>query len=355
MSQPLLHVSEISKRFDVADGPVVEAVSLTVDRGEILALLGPSGCGKTTTLRLIAGLERLDAGTISLDGQMLADGENYHRAPHQRGIGVVFQDYALFPHLNVLENITFGLRSGSREANRARAMEMVRLVGLGDLTHRYPHELSGGQQQRVALARTLAPAPRLVLLDEPFSSLDALLRQQTREEVRQILQKAGATAILVTHDQEEALSFADRVAVMRKGGIDQVGTPEEVYYGPKTLFIAQFLGRTNLMLAQAAGATAMSPLGSLELNRPAEGNVLISLRPEHVYIRTACEGDPSGEVLAREFRGHDITYRVNVDGMEYLAHTPNDTHFQIGDRVCLEPAQQAVVLQGQKKPTIANS
>jgi iron(III) transport system ATP-binding protein len=260
----------------------------------------------------------------------------------------VFQDYALFPHLTVLQNVLFGLKDWPKAERIRRAEEVLRLVGLAGFEKRYPRALSGGQQQRVAIARTLAPQPKLVLLDEPFSNLDALLRQGTRQEIRAVLKKAGMTALLVTHDQEEALSFADRVAVMRGGRIEQVGTPEEVYYQPRTLFVAQFLGRTNLLLSTAQGLSASTPLGELALNREARGNVLLSLRPEHLALDLP-DARPEarrGHVLAREFKGHDITFRVDIDGAEYLAHTHNRVAFRPGDAVTLYATEPAVVLEG---------
>lgn len=207
-----LRVENLTKRFHPDLPPVVQEVSFSLERGEVFALLGPSGCGKTTTLRLIAGFEHPDAGAIYVDGQAIT-----HLPPERRGIGFVFQDYALFPHLTVEQNVAFGLRGMSAKARRERAMEVLQMVGMTVFKDRKPSELSGGQQQRVALARAIAPGPKVVLLDEPFSSLDAGLRQATRDEVRHLLKASGIASVLVTHDQEEALSFADRLGVMRSG------------------------------------------------------------------------------------------------------------------------------------------
>ncbi len=343
----LLTAIGLTKRYVPSAPPAVQAVDFAVDEGEIFALLGPSGCGKTTTLRLVAGLERADAGTVTLRGETLT-GEGVHVPTERRGIGLVFQDYALFPHLSVVENVAFGLRGLPKNERRSRAEAALALVGLSGLAGRAPHTLSGGQQQRVALARTLAPRPRLILLDEPFSNLDALLRQQTRDEIRRLLKKQGITAVLVTHDQEEALSFADRVAVMRGGRIEQVGTPEAVYYEPRTLFVAQFLGRTNLLLSEAEGDVAETPLGRLALSRPVTGSVLLSLRPECLALEAPGDANgPVGEVTARAFKGHDITYRVRSGGIDYLVHTPNHHSFQPGDVVQMRPLARAVVLERQ--------
>lgn len=346
---PILTVSGLTKRFNPEAPPVVCDVDFTVDDGEIFALLGPSGCGKTTTLRLIAGLEEADRGTVALRDRVLTDSTT-HVAPEKRGIGLVFQDYALFPHLTVLENVMFGLSDRPKPDRRSLARKALSMVGLDGFDDRAPHHLSGGQQQRVALARTLAPQPELILLDEPFSNLDALLRQGTREEVRALLKEHGMSAVLVTHDQEEALSFADRLGVMRAGQIEQVGTPEAVYYQPRTLFVAQFLGRTNLLLSQAAGQEAETPLGRVNLNREASGTVLLSLRPEHLTLDSPDSvAGPVGTVIGRAFKGHDITYRVECDGSEYLVHTHNRMPYQPGDRVGIRPLESAVVLESRSE------
>jgi iron(III) transport system ATP-binding protein len=353
MSDPLLSVRHLTKRFDPGAPPVVHDVSFEVGRedpAEIFAILGPSGCGKTTTLRCIAGFERATEGEIVMQGRSLS-GPGVHVPPEAREIGIVFQDYALFPHLSVLENVVFGLQDGTTAAQEDRAREALEMVGLSGFEDRRPQHLSGGQQQRVALARTLAPEPDLILLDEPFSNLDALLRQETRQEVRRLLKDRGISAVLVTHDQEEALSFADRLAVMRSGQLDQTGTPEDVYYRPRTLFVAQFLGRTNLLFSRAAGREADTPLGRVQLDRDAEGTVLLSLRPEHLTMVAPEAGDgPTGTVLGRAFKGHDITYRVACDENEYLVHTDNRQLFEAGDTVVLRPLEPAVVLERQSTP-----
>ncbi len=343
---PLLAVSDLTKRFADGGVPVVRGLSFEVREGERFALLGPSGCGKTTALRLVAGLERADAGTVEVAGRVLT-GPGAHVPPERRGIGLVFQDYALFPHLTVEQNVAFGLRRWSRAEARARVAELLKLVGMSGLERRHPHALSGGQQQRVALARALAPRPRLILLDEPFSGLDALFRGEVRARVREALAAEGQTALLVTHDQEEALSFADRLAVMQGGRIEQIGPPEEVYARPRTLFVAQFLGQTNLVLTDAHGLSGETPLGRLALHRPAEGTVLVSIRPEHLAL-TAAPADPAalaGRVVARAYKGHDITYHVAIGAVECLVHAPGLTRFDVGDTVYVHPLAPAVVLE----------
>jgi len=350
MSDAILSVQHLTKRFAPGAPPVVHDVSFDVSDGEIFALLGPSGCGKTTTLRCIAGFERATTGTVRMHDRLLT-GPDGHVPAEKRGVGLVFQNYALFPHLTVLENVMFGLKGRPRDEQAERARDALQMVGLDDFHDRRPQNLSGGQQQRVALARTLAPEPDLILLDEPFSNLDALLRQSTRQEVRALLKAKGMTAVLVTHDQEEALSFADRVAVMRSGQIEQTGTPEAVYYQPRTLFVAQFLGRTNLLLSQARGTQADTPLGHVQLNRPAEGTVLVSLRPEHLTLDAPeTEAGVAGTIVGRAFKGHDITYRVCCNGSEYLVHTHNRMSFEPGDTVRVRPQASAVVLESRATP-----
>jgi iron(III) transport system ATP-binding protein len=335
----LLEVSGLTKRFSPEQDPVVDHVSFAVKPGEIFGLLGPSGCGKTTTLRMIAGFETPDEGDVHLGGQCLLAVPT-----ERRRIGIVFQDYALFPHLSVLKNVMFGLHRMKNPARRGRALEVLALVGLSGYENRMPDELSGGQQQRVALARAVAAEPELILLDEPFSNLDAALREQTRSEVRSLLKKTGMSAILVTHDQEEALSVSDRIGVMRDGRIEQIGPSEEVYHRPHSCFVAQFLGRTNVLLGVGHGDYADTPLGKLQMTESRFGHVLLSLRPEHVEPASANNGDSHGVVTAREFKGHDITYKVKVGGTEYLAHTEYTRYFAPGESVRLVAREPAVVL-----------
>lgn len=341
----LLQTSGLSKAFEPPE-KVVDDVSFTVNRHEIFALLGPSGCGKTTTLRMLAGFEKPDEGYVVLNNRTLVSSKIFTE-PEERGIGFVFQDYALFPHLSVIRNVMFGLKNIPRKHRGERALEILCMMGLRDYKDRSPFELSGGQQQRVALARAIAPTPELILLDEPFSNLDAVLRQSTRDEVRALLKNAGMSALLVTHDQEEALSFADRIAVMNEGQIVQIGTPEEVYYRPKTKFVAQFLGTTNLISADAIGATALTEFGRVNLDRPANGRVTLSIRPEHLTIEKPNKNRDNhlGEIISKDFKGHDITYRIRIKARECLIHTDNRINFHPGDRVHVRPLETAVVLE----------
>jgi len=281
MSAPAVRFSDVEKRFGAVRA--VDGVSLSVPRGRITALLGPSGCGKTTLLRLIAGFEAPDAGAIELDGRPVA-GTDVYVPPEVRRVGMVFQDYALFPHLTVRANIAFGLPRKARTAERLESL--LGLVGLSAHGDRYPHELSGGEQQRVALARTLAPNPRVVLLDEPFSNLDASLRREVRGEVKSILKKLGSTVVLVTHDQEEAFELGDRVAVLDRGRLAQAGSPFEVYEQPRTPFVARFLGKADFLPARLTPDGLETELGRLP--RPEavpSGNTLhLMVRPEHLEL-----------------------------------------------------------------------
>ncbi|MCH8567291.1 MAG: ABC transporter ATP-binding protein [Balneolales bacterium] len=343
----LLTATNLTKRFKPEEHPVVDKVCFGVKEQEIFAILGPSGCGKTTTLRIIAGFERTDDGSIQLNSKTL-ECPYTHIPPEKRGIGFVFQDYALFPHLSVLENVKFGIRNAGGSEREFRALKMLDLIGMKSLRSRKPHELSGGQQQRVALARALAPKPSLLLMDEPFSNLDAVLRNSTRNEVRKILKDAKMSAILVTHDQEEALSVADRIGVMNNGKIVQIGTPEDVYYRPKTRFVAQFLGKTNFFAAQATGLEARSEIGYLMLDKPARGDVMISIRPEHLTLERATPANCSGTcgiISSKEFKGHDITYHIKLPTGECIVHTDNRMPFGIGENVVVRPLEPAVVLK----------
>jgi iron(III) transport system ATP-binding protein len=296
--------------------PVLEGVDLEAPAGSLTAVLGLSGCGKTTMLRVLAGFERADRGTVTLGG-ITQDGANSYLAPERRGIGYVPQEGALFPHLSVTANVGFGL--SRRERRGSAVSELLELVGLTALAQRFPHELSGGEQQRVALARALARRPALLLLDEPFSSLDASLRTRMREEVRTLLREQGVTTVLVTHDQEEALSLADRLAVLRDGRIVQQGTPEELYNEPVDARLARFLGAANLLSATIENTSAHTALGTLQLRvqrHPVagEGNAeaLVLLRPEQLQIQ---ESDLSGNGLEGtvercDYYGHDAILHV---------------------------------------------
>jgi iron(III) transport system ATP-binding protein len=315
-------------------------LSLEIREGELVSVLGPSGCGKTTLLRLIAGFERPDGGTVTVAGVELS-GPGTFVPPERRRIGMVFQDYALFPHLTVERNVGFGVSQRSGEEREALTRRTLELVGLQHRRSRFPHELSGGERQRVALARALAPEPRVVLLDEPFSSLDATLRADLRREVELILRDAGATALLVTHDQEEALSLGDRLAVMREGQIVQTGTPEEVYGKPASRWTAQFVGEVNVLAGVARGKGVETELGVFDLARPASGPVHVAVRPEQLELRADEQGN--AEVVEREFRGHDVLYRLRHEGgRTLLVQLASLELHEVGARVFVRPVASAV-------------
>jgi iron(III) transport system ATP-binding protein len=311
-------------------GPVVavDHADLSVPRGELVALLGPSGCGKTTSLRLIAGLDRGE-GTISIDGVLVSGGAR-PVPPESRGVGLVFQDSVLFPHLDVGSNVAYGLKGPDRDAATLRMLE---LLGIAHLARRMPHEISGGEQQRAALARTLATQPSLVLLDEPFAHLDASLRERVRDEMLAALRRTGTSALLVTHDQSEALAIADRLIVMNAGRIHQQGTPEEVYRRPVDRFTAEFIGRGILVPARVtAPGTASTPLGEVAVRRDDPfGERLAVLRRESIALVPPGAG-AAGRVVHSWFRGGDRLVRIELaDGTAVEAADP-DGH-RGGDRV----------------------
>lgn len=348
-----LCLEHLTKRYPGADAPAVDDLSFCVAAGEVFALVGPSGCGKTTTLRTIAGLERADEGFVR-HGELVCQNPQTFLPPERRGIGLVFQDYALFPHLNVLRNVMYGLKAGSRREKKKQAQHALELVGLPKLDRRSVQDLSGGQQQRVALARAIAPGTDVLLLDEPFSNLDAELRGSIRHELKEIVRRTDLALILVTHDQEEAMSTADRVAVMRDGRVIQMGSPEAIYRRPRSAFVAQFLGRTNLLPGDAAGKIANTPLGMVELDREINGPVLLSLRPEHLALEFNPDPRHAVRVLAREFKGHDLTYRVQLHERELLIQTDAGCIARVGDLVRLRPLAAAVAVEDDRTGGAAN-
>ena len=325
-------LANVSKSYADADEPAVRDVLLSVEPGEIVAMLGPSGCGKTTTLRLIAGFERPDHGVITIAGQVVASPDNFV-SPDKRGVGMVFQDYALFPHLTVRGNIEFGIDKMGRTEKKQRLDELLELTGLDDLAGRFPHQLSGGQQQRVAMARALGPKPHVLLLDEPFSNLDTEMRLAMRIEVRDLLKSLGTTAILVTHDQQEAMTVADRMAVMLHGRVEQIDVPEIVYHYPATRAVASFVGQGTFVPATIAGAMAESDVGNFELEEQgAQEQVDLLIRPRDVTL----EVDPDGVavVTARTFHGAETTYVIQLPcGVQLQSNQPSYISISPGTRV----------------------
>lgn len=344
---PLLTLQDISKRYDST--LAVKSVSLEVERGEFFGLLGPSGCGKTTTLRMIAGLEKPDSGTINFAGHDITK-----LTPEARGFGMVFQNYALFPHLNVLENVAFGLRARHKPKSEiaervALALDLVQLPGY---EKRNVGELSGGQQQRIAIARAIAIEPALLLFDEPLSNLDVTLREETRGELRQLVNRLGLTAVYVTHDQEEAFALCDRISVMSAGKILQTGTPRELYEHPAEVSVARFLGRNNLLRVMRLSAMkaevgefktldgghiiqlSVSPTDLPPLNQPCT----LAIRPEHVVVSKENSGGQnalSAKVQEIQFAGATSTIKFDTNGLLLEALMLRSDDFSVGDSCSL--------------------
>ncbi len=337
----------ISKSFDT-DTTVIKGMCLELAQGEILVLSGPSGCGKTTTLRLIAGFIEPDEGTIRIEGLEVA-GSSWV-PPERRPVGIVFQDYALFPHLTIEQNVSFGLGKIEKAKRDAKVADKLRLVGLVGFNQRYPHELSGGEQQRVALARALAPEPKVVLLDEPFSNLDAFLRARVREEIRQILKRAGTTAIFVTHDQQEALALADRLVVLNKGRFEQVGSPEDVYHRPATRFVANFMGQANFLPGEVGPQGITTELGVWPTPAGLTGgtDIDVMLRPHDIAISTDSAAD--SVISARQFLGEENLYTIELASGRMIRSTmPSHAVFNPGETVKLTiNRQQGVIFSGNK-------
>jgi iron(III) transport system ATP-binding protein len=323
----VLGIKDISKRYGATKA--LAGATLEVARGEIVALCGPTGCGKTTALRVLAGFERPDAGRVEIGGQLVA-GDGAWVAPDRRRVGMVFQDYALFPHLDVAANVGFGVPRGERPG---RVDELLDLVGLSDLGRRYPDELSGGQQQRVALARALAPRPAVVLLDEPWGAIDPLLRGSLRNDVVRILRETGVTALLVTHDREDAFSVADRIALMRDGRIVQAGAPEQLYFAPADRWCAEFAGPANMVRGRRDGARVVTALGDFSWTSATGSDVVdVLVRPESVGLE--CDGAGQAEIVDRTFLGHDVLYRVRLaDGTDLWSQRPSNEQVPLGARV----------------------
>ncbi len=334
----LLQLNDISVSYGAND--IVKGVSLQLQQGEIGCLLGPSGCGKTTLLRGIAGFQKLRSGNICIDGGCVSSATHL-TPPEKRGMGMVFQDFALFPHLTVAENIEFGMRKDSSKAREMRVNELLERVGLPGYQLRFPHELSGGQQQRIALARALAPKPQLLLLDEPFSSLDAELRERLAIEVRELLKHEKITALLVTHDQQEAFAMADQAGVMYQGELLQWNSPYELYHQPRHQLVADFVGHGVLLQGKVNAADSLvSPLGLLQHPSlapiPAGTTVSFLVRPDDLVP------DPQspirGRVKSRGFRGAHNLYSVALaDGTEILTLSPSHEKIDVGDIIGLRP------------------
>jgi len=325
-----LRCTGVSKTFGTS--VAVEEFDIEVKRGQILALVGPSGCGKTTVLRMIAGLEVLDTGRIEIGGELVAS-TGRHLGPDKRSVGIVFQDYALFPHMTVEANVGYSL---GREGRSERVEEVLLLVGLEGLGKRLPSELSGGQQQRVALARTLASKPDVLLLDEPFSNLDAGLRERVRAEIREIVKAAGTTTVFVTHDQQEALFMGDLVGVQVDGRIEQVDVPERVFHRPATNFVARFMGMADFLPVEVVGTRLVTEAGPARaipgFEPPASLPLQVMARPDDFVLAPSDEGQ--GVVMDRVFQGWAYTYEVELNsGLRIHCQMPHLLTIEIGQRV----------------------
>lgn len=336
MDTELLRATDLSCSY--ADTAILNRLSMQLDEGDIACLLGPSGCGKTTALRAIAGFIDLDAGVIELSGETISSA-GWSLPPEQRGIGMVFQDYALFPHLSIEENIAFGLGHLSSAQRRETVSQMLGLIDLKGIGKRYPHQLSGGQQQRVALARALAPRPRLLLMDEPFSNLDADMRRQLSAEMRRILKQQGIAAVLVTHDQQEAFTLADKLGVLADGRICQWGTPQTLYNAPVSAEIASFISSGSLVAGQLTDdGRVLTELGLLEFAEPlsctGEKSVQLFLRPTDIELAT--EGAVDAQIAQIEFQGSHSLYHMRLaSGQLVLLLDPGMRGYQVGDHAAI--------------------
>ncbi|MFA9556642.1 ABC transporter ATP-binding protein [Evansella sp. AB-rgal1] len=347
-----IELNNLTKYYSGTTEPAVRTINLSIHKGEIISLLGPSGCGKTTTLRMIAGFEHPSEGSIVIDGNQVFSSNN-SVPPEKRGIGMVFQDYALFPHMTIEKNVMFGLNKWNAREKKKRAKEVLELVGLEDYGKRYPTQLSGGQQQRVALARALAPKPNVVLMDEPFSNLDAGLREKMRYDVTNILRKAETTAIIVTHDQKDAFAVSDRVVVMKNGVIQQIAAPKEMYRCPKNCFVAQFVGKTNLLTGVMDDDlrhihTHIGKVSLPEQWKEQLENVKLSIRPEGCQL--AEEGAYCGEVERVTYGGEyqELYVRLHneptLSKEPMLIYAPNEQDVEVGTIVSFDIKPELIAL-----------
>ena len=344
---PVLELREVSCAYE-PNKPAVEQITFTVQEGEILCLLGPSGCGKTTILRAIAGFERVIAGSIALSGQLVSSRDTTIPT-EQRHIGMVFQEYALFPHLRVEKNIAFGLSHLPRTQQKAVIDDLLTLTGLRGLEQRYPHELSGGQQQRVALARALAPRPVLLLLDEPFSNLDPDMACRMRQDLHELLRQTKTTAILVTHDHDEAFAMADRVAVLNHGRLEQFDTPEAIYHLPTTPFVADFVGQADFISGVVTNDLVVTEIGEFPnlQHFPSGTKVVVMIRPDDIHI-TPAKG-AAAHILGRQFKGSENVYTIQLPSGQILHSSESSSSiYQVGTAIALRVVATHTVLFPQQ-------
>ena len=346
----MISIRGLRKSFRAQQGKVdaLRDIDLEVAEGEFCVLLGPSGCGKTTTLRCVAGLERPDGGEIEIAGRLVSSpNRKVHVPTERRDLGMVFQSYAIWPHMNVFQNVAFPLTQGQKRFGRAAVAEKVaaalKRVQLDGLEDRPATDLSGGQQQRVAMARAMVTEPKILLMDEPLSNLDARLREQMRVELKKITRSIGVTALYVTHDQAEALSLGDRVCVMNEGEILQIGPPHEVYARPKSLFVAKFVGEMNLIKATVADQNrVLSPLGTVRCKVPlafsSGKEVTLAIRPEHLALLRPTERDENGvkgKIITKNYLGDAALLEVEVNGTALMVKLAGDVDFQVGQQALI--------------------
>ncbi|GAO29982.1 ABC transporter ATP-binding protein [Geofilum rubicundum] len=341
----ILSARHISKTYPGSRFPALSQFSLDIQAGEIVGLLGESGCGKTTALRILAGFETADHGTLTIQNKIAFNNKQF-TDPTQRDIGIIFQDYALFPHLTVWKNITFGLNKKSGKNQRKLASEMMDLVGLAGYDNRYPHQLSGGQQQRVALARAMAPRPKILLMDEPFSNIDTVKKNQIRQELHSLLKKTGSTVIFVTHDTRDVMAMADQVIVMKEGQVLQQGTPQAVFKSPRNAYLAGFFGNTNFIEGRMVNGQIRTDLGPLAMDAPVglteDQPVLFSLRPGDISLTNEKDGQSIPVQIERQrFMGEftEVECRLVASGTRLLFHVPPNqpvpnktTYIQISEK-----------------------
>ena len=350
LRSPVLELRKVTCAYQ-GGAPAISDVSLTAYEGEILCVLGPSGCGKTTSLRVIAGFEPVSAGEVFLGGQRVS-APGYLLPTEQRRVGMVFQEYALFPHLRVRDNITFGLQHLSKDERSSQLHQMLKMTGLGRLEHRYPHELSGGQQQRVALARALAQKPVILLLDEPFSNLDPDMAGKMREDVHELLQRTNTTALLVTHDHEEAFAMADRVAVLNDGRLEQFDTPEAIYHTPTSPFVADFVGQADFIPGHIQHGRVVTEIGEfphVEQYRH-DDKVVVMIRPDDIHVRPSPHSQ--AHVLSRQFRGSENLYTIALpSGHVVHSSEPSTSAIPVGSSVELQIIATHTVLFKEFRPS----
>jgi iron(III) transport system ATP-binding protein len=336
---PLLELHAVSCAYE-PNRPAIEHITFSVHQGEILCLLGPSGCGKPTILRAVAGFERVTAGSIALSGQLVSSRDTMV-PPEQRHIGMVFQEYALFPHLRVDKNIAFGLNHLSPPQQQAMVDDLLALTGLRGLEHRYPHELSDGQQQRVALAHALAPRPVLLLLDEQFSNLDPDMAGRMRQDLHALLRQTKTTAILVTHDHDEAFAMADRVAVLNRGRLEQFDTPEAIYHMPTTPFVADFVGRADFIAGHVTNGLVVSEIGEFPntQNFPAGIKAVVMIRPDDIHIVPTKGAD--AHIQGRQFKGSENAYTIQLSSGQ-ITHSSESSLsiYHVGTAIALRGARR---------------